>query len=148
MMTYESQGYGFDSHWVLRVCSRKANNEAQQRAYNPKGRDTLAVMYKMNEVVNDSANRRGEEEEVGRCRACTCWECSGSRINEWGEDCDCSYVGPNHTLDDKCIYSSDGIFGLVLKRPEEILHLGLSVPGDIFMKHVLPVMVAYFDEEE
>lgn len=44
MTTYESRYYGFDSRLVLCVCSRKANNEAQQRAYNPKGRDTLAVM--------------------------------------------------------------------------------------------------------
>ena len=38
--TYESRSYGFDSHWVLRVCSRKMNNEAQQRAYNRKERHT------------------------------------------------------------------------------------------------------------
>ena len=131
------------------VCVVERRTTRRSRAPTTERRDTLAVMCnQMNEVVNDSANRRGEEEGVGRCRACTSWECSGSRINEWGEHCDCSYIGPSHTLDDKCLYSSEGMFGLVLKRPEEILRLGLSVPGDIFMRHVLPVMVAMCDEEE
>ena len=65
--------------------------------------------------------------------------CSGSGTNEWGEWCDCTYDGPEHSFDEKCIYSARGDLGnLVLKHPAEIMRLGLGVPGGIFIDVILP----------
>ena len=77
-----------------------------------------------------------------------CMWCSGTGFNEWGEWCDCTYTGPDHSFDDKCIFTHWGTFGPVLKHPAEILRLGLGVPGGIFIDTILPFVEKMMLEEE
>jgi hypothetical protein len=79
------------------------------------------------------------------CECCSCWECSGEGVNEWGEYCDCGYQY-EHTFGSKCMYERRSGACLVLKTPAEIYRLGIGVPSGIFLGHVIPGIAS--DEEE
>ena len=95
--------------------------------------------------ITEDENQEDEIQEV--CPCCSCWECSGTEITEWNEQCDCTYMH-EHTFGDKCMYERRSGACLVLKHPAEIIRLGIGVPSDIFLGHVIPFVETLYDEEE
>jgi hypothetical protein len=88
-----------------------------------------------------------ENQEEKTCECCSCWECNGTGVTEWKETCDCTYMH-EHTFGNRCMYERMSGAFLVLKHPAEIIQLGIGVPSDIFLGHIIPFVCDVNDEEE